>query len=55
MEWASREARDGDMELKESARHIGHVYSQCSRNTLTRGSMLNIANANYKKESCDDF
>ena len=26
MEWTSREARDGDMELKESSRHIGSAF-----------------------------
>ena len=50
MEWASREARDGDMELKESVRHR-QCISQCSRNISTRGSMLSVANANYENES----
>ena len=26
MEWVSREARDGDMELKESVRHVGNAF-----------------------------
>ena len=40
MEWASREVRDGDMELKESVRHIGNAFLNAAETSQQEAACL---------------
>ena len=54
MEQTSREARDGDMELKESVRHIGNTFLNIVETPQQEAACL-ILQMPFTRMSCEVF